>query len=156
MNKSLIAALAGILTIVTSSAVSPTADAARRPYVGIWGANSKIEEPRFVRVTTHKQMEALKQTDSSAARRLRGRIRNLGRTGRVRPRPLPVREPQPGWEGRRSARGLPRPDLPVIICTGYSESMDEEKARQIGAKSLLGKPLDLARLAIALREALGD
>lgn len=42
-----------------------------------------------------------------------------------------------------------RADIPIIICTGYSERIDEEKAKKIGVNALLMKPLrnnDLARL----------
>lgn len=42
-----------------------------------------------------------------------------------------------------------RPDIPIIICTGYSERLDEERAKNIGVNALLMKPLrknDLARL----------
>ncbi len=47
-----------------------------------------------------------------------------------------------------------RPGLPVLICTGYSERVDEERAREIGAAALLMKPLDLAQLGAALRAAM--
>ena len=47
-----------------------------------------------------------------------------------------------------------RPDLPVVICTGYSERLTAERARQIGARALVNKPLDRALLARLMREAL--
>ncbi len=40
-----------------------------------------------------------------------------------------------------------RPDLPIIICTGHSETMSEERARQIGVRALLHKPLERNLLA---------
>ncbi len=40
-----------------------------------------------------------------------------------------------------------RPDISIILCTGYSEHMSEEKAKDMGIKSLLIKPLDITRLA---------
>ncbi len=49
-----------------------------------------------------------------------------------------------------------RPALPILICTGYSERLDEERARAIGARALLPKPLDLRELVTALRDALGS
>jgi CheY-like chemotaxis protein len=49
-----------------------------------------------------------------------------------------------------------RPGLPVLICTGYSERLDEERASQIGAAALLMKPLDLAQLGAALRAAIPE
>ena len=47
-----------------------------------------------------------------------------------------------------------RSDLPVIICTGYSEVIDDKKARALGARRLLMKPLALRPLAAAVREVL--
>lgn len=47
-----------------------------------------------------------------------------------------------------------RPDLPIIICTGYSRRMSEEKARQIGAKGFLMKPLSFQDMAIMIRTLL--
>ena len=34
-----------------------------------------------------------------------------------------------------------RPDLPIIICTGFSESISTEKARDLGIKEVILKPL---------------
>ncbi|MBU0968855.1 MAG: response regulator [Proteobacteria bacterium] len=42
-----------------------------------------------------------------------------------------------------------RPDLPIILCTGYSSTISEEKAMEIGIKKYLQKPVgskDLARI----------
>jgi CheY-like chemotaxis protein len=47
-----------------------------------------------------------------------------------------------------------RSDLPIIICTGYSDVLDEARAKRIGAKALLMKPLNLQVLAESLRSAL--
>ncbi|MCI5124660.1 MAG: response regulator, partial [Candidatus Electrothrix sp. AR5] len=47
-----------------------------------------------------------------------------------------------------------RPDLPVIICTGFSELIDEEKARELGARALIMKPLTKKELACAVRQVL--
>jgi PAS domain S-box-containing protein len=49
-----------------------------------------------------------------------------------------------------------RPGLPVILCTGYSERIDEEAARALGARALLAKPLDMKELSAALRDALAE
>ncbi len=52
-----------------------------------------------------------------------------------------------------------RPDLPVILCTGYSETVDEGVAKAAGIKAFLIKPLtrqELARtLARVLKETAG-
>lgn len=47
-----------------------------------------------------------------------------------------------------------RPELPVILCTGFSEQLDEERARQLGAKMLLLKPILLRQLGLAVRHAM--
>ncbi len=42
-----------------------------------------------------------------------------------------------------------RPDIPIIICTGFSEQLTEEKAAAMGIKGLLMKPIiksDMARM----------
>ncbi len=46
-------------------------------------------------------------------------------------------------------------DLPVILLTGYSEDIDEEKAVEIGARELLMKPLTKFDLALTVRKVLG-
>ncbi len=48
-----------------------------------------------------------------------------------------------------------RPDIPIIVCTGYSEIMDEKSARQSGFAGFLLKPLiveDIARLIRSICE----
>ncbi|MCI5138642.1 MAG: response regulator, partial [Candidatus Electrothrix sp. AR1] len=47
-----------------------------------------------------------------------------------------------------------RPDLPVIICTGFSELIDEEKAGKLGARALMMKPLTKKELACGVRQVL--
>jgi PAS domain S-box-containing protein len=47
-----------------------------------------------------------------------------------------------------------RPDLPVVICTGYSERMNEARALELGARALLIKPLAIRDLSAAAAAAL--
>jgi CheY-like chemotaxis protein/anti-sigma regulatory factor (Ser/Thr protein kinase) len=49
-----------------------------------------------------------------------------------------------------------RADIPVVLCTGYSEKMLEERAKAIGIRSVLMKPLLMAKMATAIREALSN
>ncbi|MBN2420036.1 MAG: response regulator [Deltaproteobacteria bacterium] len=49
-----------------------------------------------------------------------------------------------------------RPDIPVILCTGYSKKISEENMRQIGVKGLLYKPFIKADLAKILRKVLDE
>ncbi|MFH1154835.1 MAG: transporter substrate-binding domain-containing protein [Pseudomonadota bacterium] len=46
------------------------------------------------------------------------------------------------------------PDLPAILCTGFSETMSEETARGLGINRYLEKPVETAVLAEAIREVL--
>ncbi|MBM9604561.1 hybrid sensor histidine kinase/response regulator [Desulfopila inferna] len=47
-----------------------------------------------------------------------------------------------------------RPNIPVVICTGFSELINEEKARTIGACKYVMKPFILREIAAALRAVL--
>ncbi|MBU2643247.1 PAS domain S-box protein [bacterium] len=49
-----------------------------------------------------------------------------------------------------------RPEIPVILCTGYSETIDEEKALAVGIKRFLMKPIDQDDLAAAIRDVLDN
>jgi len=62
----------------------------------------------------------------------------------------------PGMTGDELALGAKaiRPDLPIILCTGYSARMNESVAKQVGAAALLFKPLSRDDLAEAVAQAL--
>lgn len=47
-----------------------------------------------------------------------------------------------------------RPDIPVILCTGFSEQVTEEKAARAGVRHILMKPLSIRELAHAVRNAI--
>ncbi|TET88123.1 MAG: response regulator [Desulfobacteraceae bacterium] len=47
-----------------------------------------------------------------------------------------------------------RPDIPIIICTGYSEQLEAEKAESLGIKAIVMKPLLIQDLAKTVREVL--
>ena len=47
-----------------------------------------------------------------------------------------------------------RPDIPVLLCTGFSASMSEEKAESLGIKGLLLKPIMMKDLSQKIREVL--
>jgi PAS domain S-box-containing protein len=47
-----------------------------------------------------------------------------------------------------------RPDLPVLLCTGYSEEINEKMASNIGARALLYKPLTRQDLSATIRKIL--
>jgi PAS domain S-box-containing protein len=47
-----------------------------------------------------------------------------------------------------------RSDIPIIICTGYGEVMDEGRARKIGVRKILMKPASINTVAEAIRGVL--
>jgi PAS domain S-box-containing protein len=47
-----------------------------------------------------------------------------------------------------------RPDIPIILCTGFSEYITKEKAEGLGIRELLLKPLVMKELAQAVRRVL--
>ena len=49
-----------------------------------------------------------------------------------------------------------RKEIPVILMTGFSETMDGEKARRMGIRRLLMKPVVKNELAEAIREVMND
>ena len=49
-----------------------------------------------------------------------------------------------------------RPDIPIIICTGYSERTSEEKAKEMGIKAFTMKPLTMRSLANTIRKVLDE
>jgi len=58
-----------------------------------------------------------------------------------------------GLELARSMLAL-RPDLPIILCTGYSAALSEHEVHSAGIRRFLAKPLDTKMLADAVREVL--
>ena len=62
----------------------------------------------------------------------------------------------PGLTGKKLAKKLIeiKPDLPVIICSGYSPKIDAEKANFIGISAFLMKPVDKRELAKTIRKVL--
>jgi CheY-like chemotaxis protein len=62
----------------------------------------------------------------------------------------------PKMMGDRLAKELVeiRPDIPIIICTGYSERMSEEKAKRIGVKALIMKPFVIKDLVNTVRKVI--
>ena len=62
----------------------------------------------------------------------------------------------PQMTGEELARQLLaiRPSLPIILCTGYSQKISPEEARQLGICDYLMKPLTIEQLAVKVRRAL--
>ncbi|MBU0908584.1 MAG: response regulator, partial [Proteobacteria bacterium] len=49
-----------------------------------------------------------------------------------------------------------RPDMPVILCTGYSSVVNPEKVKEMGIRQLAMKPFDQNELARLVRKALDE
>jgi two-component system cell cycle sensor histidine kinase/response regulator CckA len=47
-----------------------------------------------------------------------------------------------------------RPDVPVILCTGFSEIISPEKARAMGIREFVLKPIITREIAVTIRKAL--
>jgi CheY-like chemotaxis protein len=47
-----------------------------------------------------------------------------------------------------------RPAMPVILCTGFSEGLNEDLALALGIKAFLWKPFSSREIAQAIRRAL--
>ncbi len=64
----------------------------------------------------------------------------------------------PGLTGTDMAREILRirPHIPILLCTGFSESVDLEKARAIGIRDMLMKPTLKGDLEEAIQQALAN
>lgn len=49
-----------------------------------------------------------------------------------------------------------RPDIPVILCTGHSRLVSDEKAKDMGIRAFVMKPILKRAMAETVRKALGD
>jgi len=47
-----------------------------------------------------------------------------------------------------------RSDIPIILCTGHSAIIDEEKAKQLGIDGFVMKPVSMSKIATAIRDVL--
>ena len=62
----------------------------------------------------------------------------------------------PEMTGLELARGISaiKPDIPIIICTGYNNKITEDVAREAGIEKVLLKPLEIREFAVTIRELL--
>ena len=49
-----------------------------------------------------------------------------------------------------------RPDIPIIISTGFSEKIDEDKAKELGIRAVAMKPYEMRTLALTIRKILDE
>jgi PAS domain S-box-containing protein len=64
----------------------------------------------------------------------------------------------PKMTGERLAKEIKtiRPDMPIILCTGFSANLSTDTLTEIGINEMLMKPVTLNNLANTVREVLGD
>ena len=64
----------------------------------------------------------------------------------------------PAMTGDRLAAEIVRirPEIPILLCTGFSERIEENRLRAAGIRKLVMKPLAMNRLALAVREVLDE
>lgn len=62
----------------------------------------------------------------------------------------------PGMTGEKLAKEIrrTRPDVPIILCTGYDDAITEQKAKDTGIEEFVIKPIDLTVFARVVRKAL--
>jgi DNA-binding NarL/FixJ family response regulator len=62
----------------------------------------------------------------------------------------------PNMTGEELARELMqiRPNIPVILCTGFSTKMDERKAMQMGIRAFISKPILKRQIAETIRKVI--
>ena len=62
----------------------------------------------------------------------------------------------PGLSGAALAKEVLalRSDMPIILCTGHSDTLDEAAARRLGARGFLMKPVSREQLAHSVRRVL--
>lgn len=49
-----------------------------------------------------------------------------------------------------------RPDIPIILCTGFSERIDDKRAKEIGIRRYIEKPINGSDLAKLVRQVLDE
>ncbi|RJP83346.1 MAG: response regulator [Desulfobacteraceae bacterium] len=47
-----------------------------------------------------------------------------------------------------------RPDIPIVLCTGFSENMNDEKAKSLGIHKFVFKPVSMEEIANTIRDVL--
>jgi signal transduction histidine kinase len=64
----------------------------------------------------------------------------------------------PGMNGRRLAEKLReiRPDIPLLLCTGFSDELDQKNIHSIGIQAMLMKPLTIEKLSKTVRKVLDE
>ena len=64
----------------------------------------------------------------------------------------------PNMTGSELAKELMhiRPDIPIILCTGFNEQIDEDIAKKMGINAFVKKPIVMREIATTIREVLDN
>jgi CheY-like chemotaxis protein len=64
----------------------------------------------------------------------------------------------PGMTGDQLAQKMMavRPDIPIVLCTGFSVKIDEARAQSLGIRAYINKPILRGDLAAVLRRVLDE
>lgn len=49
-----------------------------------------------------------------------------------------------------------RPDMPIVLCTGFSELIDGDRAKVLGIREYVMKPMLIAEIAVVIRKVLNE
>jgi CheY-like chemotaxis protein len=49
-----------------------------------------------------------------------------------------------------------REDVPIVLCTGYSEALDPNTLEELNVQKCVWKPLSFEKLAELIQEVIGD
>ena len=62
----------------------------------------------------------------------------------------------PNMTGKDLAKELMviRPDIPIVLCTGFSEKIDAKRAEEMGISAFVMKPIVMRQIANTIREVL--
>jgi len=62
----------------------------------------------------------------------------------------------PNMTGKELAKELMaiRSDIPIILCTGFSEQIDEKRADEMGISAFVMKPIVMSQMANTIRQVL--
>ena len=64
----------------------------------------------------------------------------------------------PNMTGDRLAQEIMavRPNIPIVLCTGYTDSLSEDEAEEMGIRAFLYKPLAIKDLSVMIRDILDN
>ena len=49
-----------------------------------------------------------------------------------------------------------RPEMPIILCTGFSDKIDEIRAKDIGIRAFIMKPIVMSEISNTIRKILDN